>query len=243
MPPCPQMWLAAMLACTLIQIRPRVLFIPHRSWHPSKEAWAARRAPMQFALCTRCCQQSVYAPPSLSPIQLASFQGGVDGKTSPSAEATPLPPEQMRPPGPITLAGARSGRGCLIAVQSAVQSLQAYLCRPDLLRRKGARDEHLYNYDSCVLFCRHAPLQPPAGRLPGPLLPASSKRRLHPTALLCLPNAGVRHSYLWLADCLGRPFLVSLRHPGMRLRCLAARGEISTARTIAERGGYHRCCW
>ena len=48
--------------------------------------------------------------------------------------------------------------------------------------------------------------------------------------------AGVRHSYLWLADSLGRPFLVSLRHPGLRLRCLAARGELSTARTIAERG-------
>jgi hypothetical protein len=85
-------------------------------------------------------------------LQLASFQGGVDGKTSSSAEATPLPPEQMRPAGPITL-------------------------------------------------------------------------------------AGVRHSYLWLADCLGRPFLISLRHPGLRLRCLAARGEITTARTIAERGG------
>lgn len=37
--------------------------------------------------------------------QLASFQGGVDSKTSPAAEATPLPPEQMRPPGPLTLAG------------------------------------------------------------------------------------------------------------------------------------------
>ena len=85
-------------------------------------------------------------------LQLASFQGGVDGKTSASAEATPLPPEQMRPAGPITL-------------------------------------------------------------------------------------AGVRHSYLWLADCLGRPFLISLRHPGLRMRCLAARGEITTARTIAERGG------
>ncbi len=39
------------------------------------------------------------------PPQLASFQGGVDSKTSPAAEATPLPPEQMRPPGPLTLAG------------------------------------------------------------------------------------------------------------------------------------------
>ncbi|KAL4855688.1 hypothetical protein ACK3TF_003771 [Chlorella vulgaris] len=90
-------------------------------------------------------------------VQLASFQGGVDGKTSAAAEATPLPAEQMRPAGPITL-------------------------------------------------------------------------------------AGVRHSYLWLADCLGRPFLVSLRHPGLRLRCLAARGDITTARTIAERGlaaGFH----
>jgi hypothetical protein len=92
-------------------------------------------------------------PPACLPacLQLASFQGGVDSKTSPAAEATPLPPEQMRPAGPITL-------------------------------------------------------------------------------------AGVRHSYLWLADCLGRPFLLSLRHPGLRLRCLAARGEITTARTIAERG-------
>ena len=48
--------------------------------------------------------------------------------------------------------------------------------------------------------------------------------------------AGVRHSYLWLADCLGRPFILSLRHPGLRARCLAARGELTTARTIAERG-------
>lgn len=93
------------------------------------------------------------AIPHLARLQLASFQGGVDGKTSAAAEATPLPAEQMRPAGPITL-------------------------------------------------------------------------------------AGVRHSYLWLADCLGRPFLVSLRHPGLRLRCLAARGDITTARTIAERGAW-----
>ena len=57
-----------------------------------------------------------------------------------------------------------------------------------------------------------------------------------PTPSPAHSSAGVRHSYLWLADCLGRPFLVSLRHPGLRLRCLAARGEITTARTIAERG-------
>lgn len=71
------------------------------------------------------------------------------------------------------------------------------------------------------------------------LVPASW-RHPSPAAVMltcqCPPAAGVRHSYLWLADCLGRPFLVSLRHPGLRLRCLAARGEISTARTIAERG-------
>jgi hypothetical protein len=59
---------------------------------------------------------------------------------------------------------------------------------------------------------------------------------------LLASSAGVRHSYLWLADCLGRPFLISLRHPGLRLRCLAARGEVSTARTIAERGACHACC-
>eukprot|EP00887_Chlorella_sp_A99_P005680 scaffold1.g5680.t1 len=58
--------------------------------------------------------------------------------------------------------------------------------------------------------------------------------QMRPAGVLVL--AGVRHSYLWLADGLGRPFLVSLRHPGLRLRCLAARGELSTARTIAERG-------
>lgn len=51
-----------------------------------------------------------------------------------------------------------------------------------------------------------------------------------------LAAAGVRHSYLWLADSLGRPFTISLRHPGIRLRALAARGELSTARTIAQRG-------
>ena len=97
-------------------------------------------------------------PAALAPAQLASFQGGVDSKTSTAAEATPLPSEQMRPAGPVTL-------------------------------------------------------------------------------------AGVRHSYLWLADCLGRPFLLSLRHPGLRLRCLAARGELTTARTIAERGGGVGALW
>ena len=58
--------------------------------------------------------------------QLASFQGGVDSKTSPAAEATPLPPEQMRPPGPITLAGAaapalvhrRGHAGCRLLADS-----------------------------------------------------------------------------------------------------------------------------
>ena len=84
-------------------------------------------------------------------VQLASIQGGVNSKTAPPSEATPLPPEQARPAGPVVL-------------------------------------------------------------------------------------AGVRHSYLWLADSLGRPILLSLRHPGLRLRCLAAKGELTTARTIAERG-------
>ena len=62
-------------------------------------------------------------------------------------------------------------------------------------------------------------------------LPAEQMRPAGPLVL-----AGVRHSYLWLADSLGRPAVLSLRHPGLRLRCLAARGELSTARTIAERG-------
>lgn len=52
--------------------------------------------------------------------QLASFQGGVDGKTSPGAEATPLPPEQMRPPGPITLAGECTRCVALVAVWYAL---------------------------------------------------------------------------------------------------------------------------
>lgn len=65
-------------------------------------------------------------------------------------------------------------------------------------------------------------------------LPITVPRPLGPVVLM-----GIRHSYLWLADGLGRPYLVSLRHAGVRLRCLAARSELSTARTIAERGG----CW
>lgn len=52
--------------------------------------------------------------------QLASFQGGVDGKTSPGAEATPLPPEQMRPPGPITLAGECTHCVALVPVWHAL---------------------------------------------------------------------------------------------------------------------------
>ncbi|KAL6767394.1 hypothetical protein ACKKBF_B35090 [Auxenochlorella protothecoides x Auxenochlorella symbiontica] len=62
-------------------------------------------------------------------------------------------------------------------------------------------------------------------------LPITVPRPLGPVVLM-----GIRHSYLWLADGLGRPYLVSLRHAGVRLRCLAARSELSTARTIAERG-------
>jgi hypothetical protein len=42
-------------------------------------------------------------------LQLASFQGGVDGRSGGAAEATPLPLEQMRPVGPITLAGRWPG--------------------------------------------------------------------------------------------------------------------------------------
>lgn len=71
----------------------------------------------------------------------------------------------------------------------------------------------------------------------GPPLPPPAMR---PAGAVTL--AGVRHSYLWLADAFGRPFLVPLRHPGLRFRCLAARGELTTARTIAERGlaqAYH----
>lgn len=49
---------------------------------------------------------------------------------------------------------------------------------------------------------------------------------------------GIRHSYLWLADYLGRPFLISLRHPGVRFRCLVARGELDDARRLAE-----KCAW
>jgi hypothetical protein len=75
-----------------------------------------------------------------------------------------------------------------------------------------------------------APPAPSAADVAAPLPPP----QLRPSGPLTL--AGVRHSYLWLADAAGRPFILSLRHPGLRLRCLAARGELSTARTIAERG-------
>jgi hypothetical protein len=118
--------------------------------HAAAGIWQSR----QLFVSTPSSLHLVFADPAQEFVQevtLASFQGGAASKTAPSLDATPLPPEQMRPAGPVTL-------------------------------------------------------------------------------------AGVRHSYLWLADAFGRPFLISLRHPGLRLRCLAARGELTTARTIAERG-------
>jgi hypothetical protein len=118
--------------------------------HAAAGIWQSR----QLFVSTPSSLHLIFADPLQEFVQevtLASFQGGAASKTAPSLDATPLPPEQMRPAGPVTL-------------------------------------------------------------------------------------AGVRHSYLWLADAFGRPFLVSLRHPGLRLRCLAARGELTTARTIAERG-------
>lgn len=118
--------------------------------HAAAGIWQSR----QLFVSTPSSLHLIFADPAQEFVQevtLASFQGGAASKTAPSLDATPLPPEQMRPAGPVTL-------------------------------------------------------------------------------------AGVRHSYLWLADAFGRPFLVSLRHPGLRLRCLAARGELTMARTIAERG-------
>ena len=118
--------------------------------HAAAGIWQSR----QLFVATASSLHLVFADPAQEFVQevtLASFQGGAASKTAPSLDETPLPPEQMRPAGPVTL-------------------------------------------------------------------------------------AGVRHSYLWLADAFGRPFLVPLRHPGLRLRCLAAKGELTTARTIAERG-------
>lgn len=131
--------------------------------HPAFQRFATLSIPNSAAAIWQSRQLFISTPTSLhlifadpaqefvQEVTLASFRGGAASKTAPSLDATPLPPEQMRPAGPITL-------------------------------------------------------------------------------------AGVRHSYLWLADAFGRPFLVPLRHPGLRLRCLAARGELTTARTIAERG-------
>lgn len=118
--------------------------------HSQSGLWQSR----QLYIVSPTAIQLVFADPITEFVQLvklASIQGGVNSKTAPPSEATPLPAEQARPSGPLVL-------------------------------------------------------------------------------------AGVRHSYLWLADALGRPFLLSLRHPGLRLRCLAAKGELTTARTIAERG-------
>ena len=134
--------------------------------HPAFQRFATLSLPQSSAGIWQSRQLFIATPESLhlvfadpaqefvQEVTLASFCGGAASKTAPSLDATPLPPEQMRPAGPITL-------------------------------------------------------------------------------------AGVRHSYLWLADAFGRPFLVPLRHPGLRLRCLAARGELTTARTIAERGLIH----
>lgn len=112
--------------------------------------WQSR----QIYVVTPSTIYAIFADPCeefVQEIVLASFQGGVASKIAAQIDAAPLPPEQTRPAGPVSL-------------------------------------------------------------------------------------VGVRHSYLWLSDAFGRPFLISLRHPGLRLRCLAARGELTTARTIAERG-------
>jgi WD40 repeat protein len=150
-PECTQCALGYASCVQLCKTRPNferfaALSIPHSQ----SGLWQSR----QLYIVSPTSIQLVFADPITEFVQLvklASIQGGVNSKTSPPSEATPLPAEQARPSGPLVL-------------------------------------------------------------------------------------AGVRHSYLWLADALGRPFLLSLRHPGLRLRCLAAKGELTTARTIAERG-------
>ena len=65
----------------------------------------------------------------------------------------------------------------------------------------------------------------------GASLPAEGMRPAGPTQLL-----GVRDGNLWLADCVGQPFLVPLTHPGLRARTKAARNDLEAARATAEKG-------
>lgn len=164
-------------------------------------------------------------------VQLASCQGGASSKTSPPGELTPLPLEDMRPAGPLVLAGQLPRCGWWLARDTAA------VC---VLGRRSARVGVAVGQRGRCTLCHLSVLIPcPAERLLlrclGPV--ASFSQPLDPLSPLARrAHAGVRHSYLWLADALGRPFTLSLRHPGIRLRSLAARGELSTARTIAQRG-------
>lgn len=47
---------------------------------------------------------------------------------------------------------------------------------------------------------------------------------------------GVRDGNLWLADARGQPFIISLQHPGLKARCLAAAGDLGRAVVIAHNG-------
>lgn len=65
----------------------------------------------------------------------------------------------------------------------------------------------------------------------GASLPSESMRPPGPTVLL-----GVRDGNLWLADCVGQPFLIPLTHPGLRSRTKSARNDLAGARATAEDG-------
>ena len=104
---------------------------------------------------------------------------------------------------------------------------------------------HVIYADPAQEYVEEVRLASLAGAVASKIVPASEASALpaeemKPAGPVLL--AGVRHSYLWLVNVFGNPYLVSLRHPGVRVRCLAARGELTTARMIAERGlsrSYH----
>lgn len=120
----------------------------------------------------------------------------------------------------------------LPGTQSALwQSRQLYVSNYDACHVIFADPVQEYVEEICLASTLGRASTKRIGSLESTSFPLEDMRPAGPIVL-----AGVRHSYLWLADTFGKPFLISLRHPGLRVRCLAARGELTTARMIAERG-------
>ncbi|KAK9819592.1 hypothetical protein WJX72_000101 [[Myrmecia] bisecta] len=70
-----------------------------------------------------------------------------------------------------------------------------------------------------------------AGGDPTAALPAESMRCAGPVVVI-----GMREGGMWLVDSRGQPFVIPVLHAGLRARCLAAHGDLTGARAVAERG-------